>query len=104
MFFAGFRDPRQGQGPDQGVCPTGGSHDASQSVHYAAVFGEDDGGQQGGWRLCRKCQGMFFGLNMSLGPCPAGGSHDPTVSANYAMLWGAVGNLPCGIIERPDFT
>ena len=104
IFFAGNRDPNKGEGPMYGVCPADGqTHDGSQSVHYAAVLGEDDAGQQGGWRLCRKCQGMFFGLNMSLGPCPAGGFHDPTGSLHYAMLAGAVGHLPCGITERPDF-
>jgi kumamolisin len=102
LFFAG----NPSQGPNQGVCPADNqTHDGSQSVHYAAVLGEDDAGQQGGWRLCHKCQGMFFGQNMSLGPCPAGGSHDPGRDPipHYAMLAGATGNLPCGIIERPDF-
>jgi hypothetical protein len=32
FFFAG--------NPSQGVCPAGGSHDASQSAHYAALSGE----------------------------------------------------------------
>jgi kumamolisin len=100
LFFAG----NPSQGPYQGYCPADNlTHDGSQSVHYAAVLGEEDAGQQGGWRLCRKCQGMFFGQNMSFGPCPAGGVHDPIGSMDYAMLWGATGNLNCGIIEKPDF-
>jgi kumamolisin len=104
MFFAG----NPSRGPYQGVCPADGkTHDGSQSVHYAAVLGEDNAGQQGGWRLCIKCQGMFFGLNMSKGVCPADNQpHDPGSDPvpHYAMLAGATGILPCGIIDRPDFT
>jgi hypothetical protein len=39
---------------------------------------------QEGWRWCKKCQVMFYGLHSSgLGACPAGGQHDPSQSGHY---------------------
>jgi kumamolisin len=87
MFFA--------LNPSKGVCPSDGqAHDDSQSPHYAAVRGDgDDPVQQGGWRWCHKCQGMFFALPPSQGSqggvCPADGqAHDGGQSGAYGMLWG----------------
>jgi len=71
--------------PSQGVCPAGGSHDGSTSLHYAAIKGEGASGQQGGWRWCGKCQGMFSSDNPSQGVCPAGGSHNGSKSLHYAF-------------------
>jgi hypothetical protein len=79
LFFAGHQS--------QGQCPAGGSHDASQSGHYAVLF--DDGvGQenaQNSWRWCHNCEGLFFAGHQSQGQCPAGGSHDASQSGAYKM-------------------
>ncbi|HZM78508.1 MAG TPA: hypothetical protein VFC19_22505, partial [Candidatus Limnocylindrales bacterium] len=32
---------------------------------------------QGDWRWCNKCQGMFWGGNVTTSHCPAGGTHSP---------------------------
>ena len=38
---------------------------------------------QSNWRVCRKCQGLFFGFD--LGVCPAGGPHDPGQSLDLLL-------------------
>src|SRR6202158_4883564 len=77
----------------KGVCPAGGKHDDSASGKYAAVFGEDGKDpsgqlyQQGGWRWCVKCEGMFYArASAGKGVCPAGGKHDDSASGKYASL------------------
>ena len=75
-----------------GVCPAGGHHDATGSGHYAAIIGEDatvgDCSQQGGWRWCHKCEGMFYArASAGMGVCPAHGTHDASGSAHYAFLY-----------------
>lgn len=40
---------------------------------------------QGGWNWCHKCQGLFFGPNMSHSICPAGGTHDNANSGDYTL-------------------
>jgi hypothetical protein len=40
---------------------------------------------QGGWRHCRKCQGLFFQANHP-SACPAGGEHDGAGSGRYALF------------------
>ncbi|MBM3946462.1 MAG: hypothetical protein FJ315_03555 [SAR202 cluster bacterium] len=40
--------------------------------------------QQGDWRWCNKCQGLFFAGNPSQGVCKAGGTHSRSGSADYA--------------------
>jgi hypothetical protein len=93
MFFSGH--------PDQGNCPSGGKHDGSASAKYLMEFGEGDSNTnpQGGWRFCRKCQGLFFhnlvpGEDIGAGvfsDCPAGGIHDGSMgfesgsSGHYMM-------------------
>src|SRR5262245_24904929 len=47
-----------------GVCPAGGAHDGSTSASYFVL--KVDGGmagphQQPGWRICGKCQVLFYG-------------------------------------------
>jgi DNA-directed RNA polymerase subunit M/transcription elongation factor TFIIS len=75
----------------KGVCPAGGKHDDSGSAHYAAIIGEDvSGKQQGGWRWCHKCEGMFYArASAGKGVCPAGSKHDDGGSAHYALRLGA---------------
>ena len=76
LFFAGH--------PSQGRCPAGGSHDASQSGHYAIPL-EDGVQRQNSWRWCHKCEGFFFAGHPSKGVCPAGQSHDASQSGSYQM-------------------
>ena len=40
---------------------------------------------QGGWRWCRKCQGLFFGPNQEKSICPSGGVHDGSKSGHYYL-------------------
>ena len=41
--------------------------------------------RQGGWRRCKKCEGMFYGETSRGGKCPAGGAHDKSDSGNYLV-------------------
>ena len=74
----------------KGHCPAGGAHDDTGSGHYAAVIGEDIASeQQGGWRWCNRCQGMFYDrATAGKGKCPApgGGPHVDTGSGHYASI------------------
>ena len=84
--------------PNQGICSSDAkSHDASKSGKYLVNFGETQpgatdsfgstAGQQGGWRWCRKCQGMFFAGDESQGVCPANHiGHDASLSGHYSMV------------------
>ncbi len=97
LFFAG--------NPDQGTCPGGGTHDGSASGKYVMQFGDSalNAQPQGGWRWCRKCQGLFFvGDDEVLSPlmfgddpfrrmCPAGNHHDGLQSGHYVMEFGEDG-------------
>jgi hypothetical protein len=92
--------------PDQGNCPSGGTHDGSASGKYLMQFGEgaENTQPQGGWRWCEKCQGMFFSLlaffpgdDFSRIMCPAGGHHAgaftaPSHSGHYVMEFGEGGS------------
>jgi hypothetical protein len=80
FFFSG--------NPTQGVCPSGGAHDATQSGHYVALFGDVVPGAQDAWRWCQKCQGMFFAGNNTAGVCAAGGGHDASQSGHYVVPFG----------------
>ena len=86
LFFSG--------NPSQGACPGqkfGGirlPHYQGRSGRYAADWGEDSGSQQGNWRWCQKCQGMFFSGSPNQGVCPLDGqAHDGSQSGHYAILW-----------------
>jgi hypothetical protein len=84
--------------PTQGICPADGqSHDARQSGKYLVNLGETQlggsdnvgpgPGQQGDWRWCHKCQGMFFAGGPSQGVCPADHqAHSASLSGHYAMV------------------
>jgi len=41
---------------------------------------------QEGWRWCRNCQGMWFGLDSAVSCCPAGGHHSQEGSGMYKLL------------------
>jgi hypothetical protein len=40
---------------------------------------------QSDWRWCKKCQGLFFAANKTLGVCPAGDAHTDAGSDNYVL-------------------
>ena len=86
MFFLG-------NAPDfAGVCPKTEQfpHDAEGSAIYSVVQGESGPGQQGGWRWCKKCQGLFFAAGANNGVCPKDHQpHDGTASAHYAVVPGS---------------
>jgi hypothetical protein len=73
-----------------GHCPAGAAHVDAGSGHYIAVFGEDQPNtQQGGWRWCHKCEGMFYArASAGKGHCPAGAAHEDAGSGHYAVLLG----------------
>src|ERR1700741_3879278 len=84
-------------GTSTGACPAGGGHNDSASGKYFERVGEDGRLQQGGWRWCRKCEGLFYrrdthGANLvggsSTGVCPTGGGHDDSASGHYAAIIG----------------
>jgi hypothetical protein len=95
FFFAG--------NPSKGVCPADRQpHDAGQSGSYLTRLGGESAppgnsgppfyanysGQQGSWRWCQKCQGLFFAGNPSLGVCPADHQpHDGSQSGHYAIVF-----------------
>ena len=57
------------------------------SIHGAAL--QASLGGQYNWRWCKKCQGLAFAANASLGACPAGGNHDHTGSGDYILVQNA---------------
>jgi hypothetical protein len=85
--------------PSKGVCPAdGNAHDASHSGRYMMIRGETEApepsgpetfgnvGQQGDWRWCSKCQGLFFAGHSVHGVCPADRQqHSTAGSGHYAM-------------------
>ena len=75
----------------KGVCPADHQpHDDAGSGQYRERVGEDaTGRQQGGWRWCKQCQGLFYArASAGKGVCPAGGTHDDSASGHYAALIG----------------
>jgi hypothetical protein len=99
-FFAGH--------PTQGVCPADKkAHDESQSGAYVTRLNAESAppgvtsmpffggtltspysGQQGGWRWCHKCEGLFFAGGSSQGVCPADQhTHDASQSGHYAVVF-----------------
>jgi hypothetical protein len=82
------------QGPDTnwflGYCPGAGRHDHSGSYEY--WLSHDIGrplasNEQGGWRWCYRCMGLFFGANASSSWCPAstGARHAVSASFDYVL-------------------
>ena len=82
LFFAGF--------PTTGSCPApkAGGHNWSGSGDYSVHYGPNPPGEQGDWRWCHRCQGLFFSGNPTSGFCPAGGGHDYANSENYRVTVG----------------
>jgi len=64
------------------------SHAGRQCRREVARSGDGGAGQQGNWRWCHKCQGMFFNGNPSHGVCPTDGQpHDGSQSGHYAAIF-----------------
>jgi len=75
----------------KGVCPADHHpHSDAGSGKYSQLIGEDIPKlQQGGWRWCSKCEGMFYGrASAGKGVCPAGGAHTDAGSGHYAIALG----------------
>ncbi len=101
----------------QGTCPADRkAHDASQSGKYVARTPAESepsskaelgtemlpfSGQQGGWRYCHKCQGLFFSETPgSQGTCPADEKgHDASLSGHYAVVFDDGAAPPIGQIH-----
>ena len=67
MYFNG--------GHSDGVCPTGGGHQA-QGFNFVLPHDVNETAQaQGAWRFCSKCSGMFWNGAPSDGVCPTGSGH-----------------------------
>ena len=88
---AGFFYGRASAGAGgMGICPRDGlPHTKSGSGAYAAVLGETATGQQGGWRWCQKCMGMWYASATTnpKGVCPRDANgHTQAGSGHYASL------------------
>ena len=100
-----FREENRMSGhPSQGRCPAGGSHDASQSGHYAIPL--EDGVQnlgQNSWRWCHKREGFFFAGHPSIaGVVPV--DHQPSRLGikNDEVALGALRPSPRVIVSDPN--
>ena len=76
------------------VAPLGTRRAALRALAAGAVGGvlaigaatpRVEAAQESGWRLCRKCRGLFRGSDR---PCPAGGLHTPSGDKNYLLTYG----------------
>ncbi len=76
--------------PSPGPCPAGGTHEYKTSGGYSVVLGVTSAPGQHDWRLCQKCQGLFYApsLMFDYNPfrCPAGGEHDGSRSGDYSLV------------------
>lgn len=73
-------------GPFGGICPTGGSHDASGSFDYISIYNAASAANlQNSWQSCKKCQCLHF--TGFTGACAAGGTHDDANSFRYSVLF-----------------
>jgi hypothetical protein len=67
---------------DTGMCVVVHSFGSINSIPTVSLT---IGDAQSNWKLCSKCQGLFYS-GISSGVCPAGGSHQAAGSANYSLL------------------
>jgi hypothetical protein len=85
--------------PSKGVCPKDHlehsayqKHSAFGSRNYSLALNTPSAPGQNNWRLCNKCQGLYFAGHTTHGQCPTGGTHDHTGSGNYSLLQNAPGS------------
>jgi hypothetical protein len=77
-----------------GVCPAkAGGHIHKPSDDYAMIYNVSGAtgnplNPQPEWSWCLKCQGLFFGPNVTLSWCPDGGHHNRG-TWNYSMWFGS---------------
>lgn len=69
----------------KGACPSGGTHDSTNSGNYSLVQNAPSDTVQNSWCWCNKCQGLYFAGNPTQGMCPSGGAHDHKGSGNYGL-------------------
>ena len=70
----------------KGKCPAGEGHDTTDSGKYSLAHNDDDAAGQGGWRWCKKCEGLWFAdAPDRKGKCPAGEGHDTADSGMYTL-------------------
>jgi hypothetical protein len=100
LFFAGI---------SPSVCPAGNQHerlpnppDPVTDPNFT-LLGPDDGGDQGGWRWCNKCQGLFFTSLPTTGWCPAGGGHAWKGSNQYLLSRDPILYTPFGFAVYPGW-
>ncbi len=91
MLLAGRINANQRDGAWQGIWMAFarfgmGPQAASNGAQVTGIKADYTIGQDN-WRMCKKCQGMFFAGNPG-SKCPAGGSHDATSSGNYDIPQG----------------
>jgi hypothetical protein len=71
-------------------CPAGGTHadpGQSGSGNYSLQHNASAAARlQSNWRWCNRCQGLFFGGNVTYPDCPNGGAHDGSTSGNYSLV------------------
>jgi hypothetical protein len=79
LFFGG--------GIANSLCPAGGTHGAparSGSGNYSLAQNiVGDPTHQENWRLCDRCQGLFYGPGIANSRCPVGGTHSGR--GNYSL-------------------
>ncbi len=87
-----------GNNSDSGLCPAGALHtpnststDGRRSGKYSLDHNTGSG-EQGGWRWCTRCQGLFFtGNGGDSGVCPSGGRkhtpNSPTPSGSSGLYY-----------------
>jgi hypothetical protein len=71
----------------KGTCTDGKEHDGGGvSGNYVLRVGSEAGEKnvQGGWRRCKKCEGLFYGAATQPTVCPAGQAHDAD-TAEYLL-------------------
>jgi hypothetical protein len=84
-----------------GVCPattTGHVDNPSDNYEVWYNFSGATGNPldpQPDWSWCKKCQGLFFGTNVSESACPAGGNHNRG-TRNYSLPFDATGDVQSG--------
>jgi hypothetical protein len=73
------------------LCPAAGSHVQTGSGSYMLVT-PPGSGQQGAWRRCNQCQGLFYNGNSTTGTCPGAsspgvkkGGHNYKGSSEYGL-------------------
>lgn len=77
-------------GPNDNVCPKGGTHFALSKSDY--ILAQGGGRGESGWRYCNPCRQLVYTFDSSTpGTCPSGGIHTPSATWNYRL---AVDNGP----------